>query len=217
MQDILNLLSDLDWHSILSFIPIAALIGATITVSITVAARKQSRRALAIQLHEFYLSADFNAKVRSPAYHVGLQWVHLPETLRQAYRDAVASGWASEDTETKLLTYVAEIPHKKDEIIPLHFHSARGLPSLTEHQALSACLRFWSRLNTHIKLKTVDKKVLRSLFADEFGYHREFFRSLSEAVMEKKSKTKPCPAWIDDIQELGNFFGVNLEVVENSR
>jgi hypothetical protein len=88
IENFLSVFQQLHWRSIFSFIPIAALIAAAVTFGSTIVARKQARRALAIHLHECYLSADFYAKVRAPAYQVGLQWTHMPETLRQAYRDA---------------------------------------------------------------------------------------------------------------------------------
>ena len=70
IESILNGFQQLDWRSIFSCIPIAALIAAAVTLGSTIAARKQARRALAIHLHEFYLSADFYAKVRAPADQV---------------------------------------------------------------------------------------------------------------------------------------------------
>jgi len=208
IERLLYLFQQLDWRSIFSFIPIAALIAAAVTLGSTIAARRQARRALAIHLHEFYLSSDFYAKVRAPAYQVGSQWMHLPNTLRQAYRDVVASGWGFDGPETKLSTYVPQIPQRKEEIIASHFHAAKGLLSLTEHQALSACLRFWSRLNTHITLKTVNKNAIRSLFADEFGAQHEFFRSLSAAIIAKTPHTQQIPRWINDIQNLEQLFGI---------
>jgi hypothetical protein len=78
----------------------------------SIAAKRQARRALAIHLNEFYHSSDFYAKVRAPAHQVGLQWMHLPDTLRQAYRDAITSGWVVEGPEPQLSTYV---PPKRRE------------------------------------------------------------------------------------------------------
>lgn len=207
IESMLNVFQQLDWLSIFSFIPIAALIAAAVTLGSTIAARKQARRALAIHLNEFYHSSDFYAKVRAPAYQVGLQWMYLPDTLRQAYRDAVASGWGVDGPETKLSTYVPQIPQRQEDIIASHFHAAKGLPSLTEHQALGACLRFWSRLNTHLTLKTVNKKVIRSLLADEFCSNQAFFRALSAAIIAKTPNTQQIPRWINNIQELETFFG----------
>ncbi len=70
IESILNVFQQLDWRSIFDFIPIAACIAAAVTLGSTIAARKQAQRALTIHLHEYYLSADFHAKVRAPAYQV---------------------------------------------------------------------------------------------------------------------------------------------------
>jgi hypothetical protein len=207
IERMLNVFQQLDWRLIFSFVPITALIAAAVTLGNSITARRQARRALAIHLHEFYHSSDFYAKVRAPAYQVGLQWRHLPDTLRQAYREAVASGWEVEGPMTELSTYVPQIPQRIEGIIASHFHTAKGLPSLTEHQALAACLRFWSRLNTHLTLNTVNKKVIRALLADEFRSNQAFFRALSAAIIAKTPNTQQIPRWIHDIQALETFFG----------
>jgi hypothetical protein len=202
------------WQPALIALPMAALTGAAIGLGIAMASRRQAKRSLAFQLHEFYMSPDFYAKVRAPAYNVALQWTHFPKSLRQAYRDVVVSGWSSGYAETKLGNYVSKLPDNTEEIITFHFHKPRGRPSLTEHQALSADLRFWSRLNSHIKLRTIDRAALRSLFADDFRYHRDFYRSLANSVAyaTKKSNVK-CPLWVYDISELEAFFDAQNQLI----
>lgn len=50
------------------------------------------------------------------------------------------------------------------------------------------------------------------MFADEFNYHCEFYRSLSELVVKKNSER--VPRWVNDIKELEKFFGTNEKKVE---
>jgi hypothetical protein len=89
---------------LLSLIPV----GVIVTILLNLAARSRSNKDLTIKLHEAFLSPDFYAKVRAPAYHVGLQWRHLTGEVNTAYRCAVVAGWAFDLKSDKLVTYVSD-------------------------------------------------------------------------------------------------------------
>ena len=182
------------------------LASALVTIRINAAAQRRARLALAVQLHELYVSPDFYARVRAPSYHVGLQWLRLSGPVGDAYRKAVLSGWVTAVDGEKLSRYVSEPPSDAKDVIKCHFHTPVGLSLLTEHQALTAELRFWTRLNTHLQLATVDRKVVRDLFSDEFQSHYDFLASLSFALRETKPEREP--RWVKDIDQLAKFFGV---------
>ena len=166
------------------------------------ALEERARHDRAIALHEYFLSPDFYSKVRAPVFQVGLTWMHLKEDLRGPYRDAVVQGWTTDVGENKLNIYVPLPPNSQEECMLYHFQTPKGLPSLTEHQALTAMLRFWTRTRILIDLKMLDRSLVRSLFQDEFGHLRVFLRSLSEAV----SGTGNTPRWIDDLDQLDKIF-----------
>jgi hypothetical protein len=182
------------------------LVGALVAMGINALARRRERLALTVQLHELYVSPDFYSRVRAPSYHVGLQWLHLRDDVGQAYRDAVLSGWAAAENDDTLSRYVPDLPSRPEDIIPRHFHLPVGRALLTEHQALTAELRFWTRLNIHIQRKTVNRKVVKDLFSDEFGSHYEFLASFALAVLNAQ-RTRP-PRWVKDIEQLARFFGI---------
>lgn len=170
------------------------------------AAEDRARHDRVIALHEYYLSPEFFSKVRAPAYQVGLTWTHLPEPQRAAYREAVTQGWAFEVGEDKLDLYVPRPPENPEEVITSHFQTPKGLPSLTEHQALTALLRFWTRIRILIDLNMIDRHLVRSLFKDEFGYELSFFQALSAAVTQRITSKAAIPRWVDDLQYLEKVF-----------
>ena len=181
-------------------------VGVLVTLGLNLAALHRSRRELAIKLHEVYLSPDFYSKVRAPAYHIGLQWQHLPDDVRCDYREAVVSGWAFDLSSDKLSTYLSEYPTSRNDVIHSHFQKPVTHTSLTEHQALTAFLRFWTRLNIHRKNGAIEKKLTRDLFIDEFCYGAPFLNELANAVEAATVDGHIRPRWIEDIRQLKVFF-----------
>jgi len=168
------------------------------------AAEERARRDRAIALHEYFLSPDFYSKVRAPAFQVGLTWMQLEGNLKEVYRDAVVRGWRGNMEDYALDLYVPQLPSSEAECVTYHFQTPKGLPSLTEHQALTAMLRFWTRTRILIDLKMIDRNLVRSLFKDEFGYQRTFLDSLSGAVSKLHGEDKP--RWVEDLRILGEIF-----------
>lgn len=194
------------FEELIRLLPVAAVFAAVITVGLNAELRRRARRSATLQLHEFYLSPQFYASVRSPAYCVQLQWNHLPPDVRPQYRRIVVSGWAHNENADTLSAYAPDFPTSRDDIIKHHFQTPRALPSLTEHQALTALLRFWSRLNKHLSLHLIDRHVTRVIFRDEFEYNRTFFRELANEVVAAMPTTKAPPTWVKDLNELDVFF-----------
>lgn len=209
IAEIINLIVTVILEAVHTLIPSAIIISLIVTVLLDHTAEKRACIARTIQLHEAFLSPDFYANVRAPAFNIGLQWTQLPESIRKNYREAVVSGWADFVNEFKLATYVQKTPKSHADIISYHFQTPVGMSSLTEHQALTAYLRFWTRFNVHRKRKTINATLAKALFVDEFEYQFTFFRELAESISnELESTAVTKPRWIDDISELSEFFDI---------
>ncbi|MCL7931078.1 hypothetical protein [Halomonas llamarensis] len=189
-------------QTIVTIIPV----GVFVTLWINFAAQRRAQRELAIKLHEVFLSSEFYARVRAPAYHIGLQWHHLPKEIQIEYRKAVVSGWAFDKSYNKLEHYLSDFPSAKTQVIPSHFQKPLSSTTLTEHQALTALLRFWTRLNIHRKHRSIENAIVKDLFYDEFCYGAAFLNELADAVETRIEQGQIKPRWIDDIRELTLFF-----------
>jgi len=173
------------------------------------AEEERARKDRSVSLHEYFLNPAFYAQVRAPAYQVSLSWSHLPNDLKEKYRNIVIQGWVFSTVKDKLDFYVTSPPDNLDSMAKYHFQSPRGLASLTEHQALSALLRFWTRIRILLKENLIDHKVTKELFRDQFCYDVAFFDELSKGVTEKLQDGMVIPRWIDDIDYLKRFFSGN--------
>jgi hypothetical protein len=178
-------------------------------------AELRARQDRAIALHEYYLSPDFYAKVRAPAFSIGLTFAGLPDAAREAYQDAVAEGWCYDEREKQklLARYVVHSPSDPAGMIKHHFQTPCGYPSLTEHQALTALLRFWTRVRILLGEGMIDATLVESLFRDEFRYDIKFFRVLCSYVSDKYASDKQQgkelpirPRWVEDIKYLEGVF-----------
>lgn len=125
-------------EQLITFIPIAAVFSAIVTLIIRRLNEKRSKIERTIRLHESYLNPDFYQKVRAPSSVVGIQWMHLPEELKQIYRHTVCSGWEMQQGDEKLLIYVPDFPKNEKEIVKYHFNDVKSHGGLTEHQSLTS-------------------------------------------------------------------------------
>lgn len=190
---------------------IAAALTLCVTLLLYRASRQRDKRALVLSMHELYLSPEFYAQVRGPGNRVRLRWYHLPEDSRNQFREVVIYGWAPGDNFKIIEAYFS--PNDKtggtiEEIISHHFQISSGRSHLTEHQALTAMLRFWGRLRVYIDLNLVNRKLLKGMFADEFHYNEEFFLDLSRSVADRtgSDKSNITPRWVKDVEILSGFF-----------
>ena len=181
--------------------------GAIVSVILWFVRDLQSRRELTLALYQEFHSSDFYANVRAPAYKVVLKWNYLPENVKDIYRDAVSSGWSHDSESLIERASLLDIPENPAELYQFHFVQQSGEAYLTEHQALVALLRFWTRINMYRKNRCINNKLTRKLFSDEYGYVDPFFRELVKAMNLAIKKDQDKPSWMRDVSELEKFFG----------
>ena len=125
-----------------------------------------------------------------------MKWLYLPEPDRSLYRQEVVKGWARyADDPSSMKRYAPESASVTD-FGASHFKEQGIRESLTEHQALSAFLHFWSNLAVLIKTGLADRRICVSLFADAYRYNLEFVRQLREDVSKSLGNDDVVPAWI---------------------
>lgn len=198
----MDLIGWIDFEDFSIYIKLVPL-GVVVTGALHFFARKRAKIDLAIKLYEEFVSDNFYTKVRASAYRVRLQWTHLPEEIRDDYRKVVMSGWVSDVREDKIQKYLKDYPTDNSQIEKYHFQTQIEAKALTEHQALTSLLKFWTRLSIFLKTNSIDKKLTKELFSDEFHYGEAFLKELSKQV--KCQALKP-PKWIGEIDFLVYFF-----------
>ena len=191
------------FDQLLTIVPVATVFTAIITIILRNIAERKAKVERTIKLHEGFLNPEFYSKVRAPASQIAIQWMYLGEEIREHYREAVASVWDITYNEERLYDETKEIPKNKGELIDYHFQRSTSKTGLTEHQALTSILRFWTRFNVYRKLGLVNRELAKELFKDEFAYQRDFFQNLSQYV---SNNVKHKPRWVDDIDDLCSFF-----------
>lgn len=175
---------------------------------------------------DYFTDPVFYARVRAPAYHVAVQWAHAPPETRTLYQQTVVFGWAyTENDPTKLLAYLGNkrVQHLQNkttglnEIRKLHFQEPAGIERLSEHQALSAFLRFWVQTEELLEAKILDIKTANSLLAPQLAYYEDFFEQLSEKIIEAFAQLKldnEPPTWVNGIRNLRKRFAI-FEALQN--
>lgn len=116
----------------------------------------------------------------------------------RAYREAVISGWpvnSGEDFDLYFVDYAVD-----------HFKTPIPQAGLTEHQALSVFLHFWSNLEAMIESQVVDEKLATSLFAPMYGYHRDFIAELRGEIEQRQGTASNPPPWIPNTSKLERRF-----------
>jgi hypothetical protein len=164
-------------------------------------ARINSRQT-AVNLHSELYGVEYYIHVVAPTAGVRMKWMYLPEPDRGRHRQEVVKGWAHyADDPSNIKRYAPESALGAD-FGARHFSEQGTRQSLTEHQALSAFLHFWSNLAVLIKTGLADKAIWVSLFADAYRYNLQFVRQLRDTVLKSLGPDDVVPAWIANTRSL---------------
>lgn len=180
-----------DWLTLL-----VAIFAALIAFFVPWTQRRISRRQSTISLHQSYWSVENYLRVIAPSFGVRLNWAELSEQ----YRETVLKGWTETDKSGKYGLYMG--PEPVGDPAEQHFRKATGKDKLTEHQALTLSLYWWSQCATYYRHKLVDRELFHDLFRDTFGYTREFLLEFCDAVQKELGEGADIPQWIESIRFL---------------
>jgi len=88
-----------------------------------------------------------------------------------------------------------------------HYKKRKEAGEITEHEALTAFLYFWSKLDLMLTNKVIDNKLTKSLFKVQFNYYRSFIKDLRNILDENINENDFRPAWYEATLKLEKFFG----------
>jgi hypothetical protein len=177
--------------------------GVLLAIVIPLTQYRIAQRQLTISLHETYWSVETYVRVIAPSYAVQKGWQGLPEQVRVNYREIVLQGWAPHlpSPEDEYELYLGAPPEIQD-FAAHHFRTPVGNDKLTEHQALTLLLYWWSHLAEYYRNRLVNRRLFRALFRDAFGYKKAFLLDLCSSMESRLTGTDTRPQWIDSIRYL---------------
>ena len=197
-----------------------------ITWRIASAQTKHNRIQMAISLHAQYFGVEHYLHVVAPVVEIRMKWMLLDERSRSRYREEVIEGWPPYERFTSdrggFRRYLPDSAPDED-FSRVHFKDQKQRQSLTEHQALSAYLHFWSHLSVFISKRVADRDTCIELFADTYKYNLDFIRELRDAVVKNWSETKAIhggsdePRWVTNTQVLEQQLFGHGATVESKR
>src|ERR1700682_181377 len=163
---------------LISLIAVLLAFGAIyVTWFIAHAQKTINSRQTAVTLHSEFYRVEHYIHVVAPVVEVRMKWLYLPEPQRRQYQQEVVKGWAHyTDDPSNMKRYASE--SATGDLGASHFIKQGIRQSLTEHQALSAFLHFWSNLAVLIRTDLADRRISISLFAETYGYNRQFVHQL---------------------------------------
>ncbi len=158
------------------------------------------------QLFEELYSINGYSTIVAPVFNVMLKWNGLDEPLKSKYRKIIIDGWVGFESapSTKLNLFCDE---KDDDLTKFHYKRRKEAGEITEHEALTAFLYFWSKLELMLTNRVIDKKLTKSLFKSQFNYYRKFLEDLRDVHDAHLSENEYPPTWYAATQKLEKFFG----------
>ena len=172
---------------------------------------KHNKKQFAINLHAQYFEVNHYLHVIAPVVEIRMKWWFLKDSAQTLYRKEVIEGWPPYHRFTEdpsgLDRYLGGVSADED-FSRMHFRDQKKRKSLTEHQALSAFLHFWSHLSTFISKRVADRDTCIELFADTYRYHLDFIRELRDSVVDNWRKhagdggNRDRPRWIRNTELL---------------
>lgn len=156
-------------------------------------------------LHELHYSEGFFSRVAMPVFTIARAWDLLPDDERRDYRDAVLLGWVGYNSEPALDAMRREPIDLRDPAA-VHFRPKFEGAALSEHEALTISLYFWTRISLLEQLGMLDREVAAALFAWPYSYVSPFFNSLAQAIEDRRGEDENPPQWISAIEVLDRWL-----------
>ncbi|MGH1405732.1 MAG: hypothetical protein ACRBBJ_04150 [Rhodomicrobiaceae bacterium] len=166
-----------------------------------------SRNRTTLLFEELYSVEGYSAIV-APVFNIMLKWNGLSEPAKSEYQKVIIDGWVGfENAPTIKVDLFCE--SMKNNISEFHYKKRKETGEITEHEALTAFLYFWSKLDLMLTNKVIDSKLTKSLFKVQFNYYRSFIKDLRTMLDENINENDFHPAWYDATLKLEKFFGTD--------
>lgn len=188
---------------------IGGLIAAITFVNSAIMALIDRRRAIrdrSVDLYNEFYSAESYRRIVAPVYRMMLKWRAYTGEQREAYMQAMRASWTGARTEPERLLEAYNSQSRLDlDPIEAHFRDTFSTEVFTEHEALTAFLYFWTKLDMMRSSGLVSNSVVKRMFCGPFDYYREFLAELRNQVTPRIDQDD-APPWIDATTRLDKFF-----------
>lgn len=167
---------------------------------------RRTIRDRSVDLYNEFYSADSYRRIVAPVYRMMLKWRGFPDERRQAYMQAIRSSWtgAKSDPQNMLRAYNSQhrIDMDPDEA---HFRDTFSTEVFTEHEALTAFLYFWTKLDMMKESGLISASIIKRMFCGPYCYYRDFLAELRRQVVPYLEH-QDAPPWIEATERLDKFF-----------
>ena len=154
--------------------------------------------------NELY-SLEGYTSIVAPVFNIMLKWNGLDDATKQQYQKIVIDGWAGFDAFPS--DKIDQFCHSMgDDMVKYHYKKRNDSGEITEHEALTIFLYFWSKLELLVRNNLIDKKLTRALFTVPFSYYRPFLKDLRDLFDAHKKQTDFEPSWYQASLRLESFF-----------
>jgi len=158
------------------------------------------------QLFEELYSVEGYSAIVAPVFNIMLKWNGLNEPAKSEYKKVIIDGWVGfENAPTIKVDLFCEA--MDNNMAEFHYKKRKEAGEITEHEALTAFLYFWSKLDLMLTNKVIDNKLTKSLFKVQFNYYRSFIKDLRNILDENINENDFRPAWYEATLKLEKFFG----------
>ncbi len=156
-------------------------------------------------LFEELYSVDGYSTVVAPVFNIMLKWYGLPEPAKSEYKKIVMLGWVGYQSvpDIKIGLFCE---HDDIELSKFHYKVRKEAGEISEHEALTAFLYFWSKLDLMITNKVIDKKLTKSLFTKQYNYYRSFIKEIRGMLDNQIEENDIRPSWYSATLRLEKLF-----------
>lgn len=156
-------------------------------------------------LFEELYSVNGYSAIVAPVFNIMLKWHGLAEPAKTDFQNIVMMGWVGYEnvTDIKIKLFC---DHDESELAHFHYKVRKEAGEITEHEALTAFLYFWSKLDLMLENEVIDKKLTKSLFTRQYDYYRVFIKEIRDLLDEKLEEGDVRPSWYNATLKLEKFF-----------
>lgn len=171
--------------------------------------RKFADQVFYSTIQKFY-SPEYYRDVVAPSYDTTIKWFHLPDGEKATFRRALIEGWA-ESTVTSPQILMRRFGKSSGIVVDVEeylYREVRTLTGLTEVQALTSYLWFWSELAFLIRRGFISKRDASEMFLEEYRFTARFVREFREAVRGAMAPSDAEQNWMRDTAYLERQWSI---------
>lgn len=168
-------------------------------------ARETERLRQTQALHQYLNEPKFYADVSVPAWMVWLKWKSSDDAKRLEFHQIIMKTWINY-SNNEALNHFSLNGIERESLAYQHFFP-NNRTGISEQQALTLQLHFWTRLSNSLRADSVDKEAVKILFSGSYLYIAELFHEMRLYFIEHSGEDDIEPGWVSAVAHLEQFFG----------